>query len=240
MKHSAWKKRAATICGLGLVTLLCAACATTKAAATADESAEAPADAARINPVYVTNRKKILPLPTTAIEKPLDIMQHMSASFKGNSFSADCLVLADERQLFMAILNEFGTTVGSLVYGDEGVDFESAVFPKQLKAEYIVLDVQLCFYRVDMLQRALEKAGLRLEVRIADNVGASSTETRTVYDGKKKLIVIEKAAGVIRYENLLRGYSYTLEGAPGRTLSKADFLLGWAAFRCQPKFCIGG
>lgn len=193
---------------VGAVVLTFASCATAHGTALAAASTAGTG----LNPVYLTNKKRVTVLSPSAVERPVDVMQRITADFRGRAFSSDCLLVADEDQLFMAILNEFGTTMGELSYDGENTVFESSLFPPQLKAEYVVFDVQLCYYRADVLREALSAAGLRFVVGTSDG-DSSNTETRSVYDGKKEIIHIEKTADKIVYKNLLRGYSYTLAGA---------------------------
>ena len=199
------RRSAAVAAFVCIAALSFASCASTR---TASSAHSAPNAAESLNPVYVTNRKRVALLPPSAIGAPLDAVQHITADFRGQAFAADCLLVADERQLFMTVLNDFGTTLATLAYDSSGVSFESSVFPAQMKAEYVVFDVQLCFFRPDALMAALMAASLRMEV--ASERGA---EIRSVYDGRKEIIRIEKTAGRIVYQNLLRGYRYTLEGA---------------------------
>lgn len=202
MKANGYK---AFLCGLriGLRSALCVcavmlffSCASTRA------RVQMPAEQA----VYVTNEKKVALLPPDAIEQSVDAMQHIVAEFRGNTIASDTLLLADEHQIFMTILNSFGTTIGSLVYSDGAVSFESAVLPKSIRASYIVFDIQLCFYRPDALSNALSEAALRFACT-ADESGA---EIRTVYDGEKLLCRIEKHGATISVHNFERNYQYTL------------------------------
>jgi hypothetical protein len=101
--------------------------------------------------------------------------------------------------------------MGDLSYRAGSLSFSSPVFPSSFKAEYLVADFQFCFYRVDALKAALGR--LKLDVEIHDGLYGSK-EIRRIRDGKKVIIEIEKSmeAGVLRYTNFLRGYSYTLQG----------------------------
>ena len=186
--------------------VLLSSCASTAALPSPGTSPASEAGAFR--PVYLTDKKAVSLLPTSALASPIDAYQHLVADFRGRTFETDCLLLADQHQLFMTILNEFGSTLGSLVYTADELSFETSLFPKQIPAEYIVFDVQLCYYRLADLQQALSAAGLRLE----ETVG-SDGETRTVYDGRKELVCIEKSSGAITCTNFLRGYRYTLTRA---------------------------
>jgi len=140
----------------------------------------------------------------------VDSLQKMTANFgKDNSFDFDVYVISDSSQLSMTILNEFGTTMASLFYDGASLDFDSVIFPKQLKAEYIVADFQFCLYNVDDLKPALEKIGVNLEVT-SEPAGDEIAEVRTLSKKGKVISKITKTALSIKYENFLRGYSYIL------------------------------
>lgn len=162
------------------------------------------------SPVYVTNTSKYAILPTTSMNGTVDSLQKMTANFgKDNSFDFDVYVISDSSQLSMTILNEFGTTMASLFYDGLSLDFDSVIFPKELKAEYIVADFQFCLYNVDDLKPALEKIGVSLEVT-SEPAGDEIAEVRTLSKKGKVISKITKTALSIKYENFLRGYSYIL------------------------------
>ncbi len=163
---------------------------------------------AKLNPVFVTDKATFQLLPTAMREKDVDAVQHITAKFGAREFESDCLLIADGDVLSLTMLNEFGTTVGELNYNNDLVVFNTALFPSAVKAEYIVADVQFCLYRADALCAALEAIGLRFEVSATDG-----GETRVVFDGEREIIHIEKSADTIAYTNVLRGYSYLLQGA---------------------------
>ncbi|MCL1928067.1 MAG: DUF3261 domain-containing protein [Treponema sp.] len=153
--------------------------------------------------VYLTNRSKYLLLPSENIKNPMDMIQHISASYRSKNYFFNAWVKADKTGMDMTILNELGTSMGDLSYRDGIVSFSSSVFPASVKPEYIVADYQLCFYDDLPLRRALENCGLLLE---------STEVSRRVFQGKAVIIEIKKSSGVVQFVNHLRGYSYTLEG----------------------------
>ena len=162
------------------------------------------------SPVYVTNTSKYAILPTTSMSGTVDSLQKMTANFgKDNSFDFDVYVISDSSQLSMTILNEFGTTMASLFYDGLSLDFDSVIFPKELKAEYIVADFQFCLYNVDDLKPAIEKIGVNLEIT-SEPAGDEIAEVRTLSKKGKVISKITKTALSIKYENFLRGYSYIL------------------------------
>ena len=174
-------------------------------------------------PVYVTNTSKFGILPTTEMDAALDSVQRMTANFGEQTFECDVYVLSDSSQLSMTIFNEFGTTMASLFYDGAALDFDSAVFPKNLKAEYIVADFQFCLYQADSLKSALAKIGVDFEISLADGTDGTSNETRILSKKGKIISKITKTYGTnkktgreevksIYYENFLRAYSYLLTG----------------------------
>ena len=157
------------------------------------------------------------------MDKTLDGVQRMTAKFGKQAFDFNVYVISDASQLSMTILNEFGTTMGNLFYDGANLDFDSAVFPKNLKSEYIVADFQFCLYRVDDLKAALAKIGVDFESAIACGDDGITTETRILSKKGTQISKITKTYAKnpksdseilqsIQYENFLRGYGYTLVG----------------------------
>jgi len=152
---------------------------------------------------YLSDRSKFFLLPPAAIEKSMDMAQHISAVYNGQRFYFSSWVLADENRLDMSLFNELGAAMGELSYSEGVVSLSSAVLPKSIKPEYIVADFQLCFYDPDLLGMALKDCGLVLETQ---------NNRRCVFERKSLIIEIEKTSDAVKLVNHLRGYSYTLEG----------------------------
>lgn len=174
-------------------------------------------------PVYVTNSAKYAILSPSEMDGNMDAVQRMTASFGENEFECDVYVISDSEKLSMTILNEFGATLAELFYDGATLDFDSAVFPKNLNAEYIVADFQFCLYRADSVKAALEKIGVDFEISIACGEN-ETTETRVLSKNGKVISKITKKYGTssenaenllqyMKIENFLRGYSYILAEA---------------------------
>lgn len=158
------------------------------------------------SPVFITNTASFALLPPDCIQKNLDMIQRISGTYGKNQFDVNAWVKADKTEIVMELLNDMGNSLGTLNYSGGGVRFTSSFFPKNLKAEYIVADFQLCFYKVEALRSALGKLILKTEKDF------SETEKRFVYDNNNCIIEIEKNPDFIKYINHLRGYSYTIHG----------------------------
>ena len=152
---------------------------------------------------WLTDRSKFILLSPEGIENPLDMPQFVSASYGGRDYFFNAWVKADETGINMILINDLGANMGELSYRDGTVSFSSPVFPQSIGPEYIVADFQLCFYNTIALRRALADGGLSIE---------ETGTKRSILDGKKVIMEIEKDRRFVKLVNHLRGYSYTLEG----------------------------
>jgi hypothetical protein len=140
------------------------------------------------------------------------MLQQIAGSYGGQEFLMNAWVQADESGINMSFFNSLGAGLGELSYSEGALSFSSPVFPPSLKAEYIVADFQFCFYRVDVLSRALKASGLILSAGRDEAGDGEYREFRRIFRGSALIIEIEKTPLRIRYTNHLRGYAYTLEG----------------------------
>jgi len=160
-----------------------------------------------LSPVYVTNTKPVQLLPPQSMNGAESSLQLLNGDFGTQGFSLLVYFEADENGIFMTLLNDFGTDMGSLSYDGKSVSFQSAVFPKNMKAEYIVADIQNAYYKVEDLKANYKAAGLVFEV-----VEEDGKIIRRIKNGKKVVEEITISGNSIRIQNVLRGYEYKLTG----------------------------
>jgi hypothetical protein len=139
--------------------------------------------------------------------------QQITGSYGNQEWVMEAWVQADGARINMTLFNSFGGTLGDLSFQDQEIHFTSGVLPGSLKPEYILADFQFCFYKPEALAAALEDAGLTLVTERQAAEDGGRRETRAIFDGKKRIIDIEKTPSLVAYTNYLRGYAYTLEGA---------------------------
>lgn len=176
-----------------------------------------------LSPVYVTNKKSIGLLPTNAMEGSLENFQKLTGSFGIQSFSLLVYFIANEESLFLSLFNDFGTDMGNLSYNGKSVVFETNVFPKNMKSEYIILDIQNAYYKVEELKKKYDEVGLIFEVKEFDEkIVHSSNDNenpiksiRKIKDGNKLIEEITIYENSIIIQNVLRGYKYELTGEEG-------------------------
>ena len=165
--------------------------------------ASKPAEAKSGLFVNLTNKSKFFLLAPHDIEKPMDMAQQISASYKKYNLSIISWVAADETKIEMSAFNEMGTTMGELLFREGIIDLKSSVIPKVFKPEYIVADYQLCFYKTLPLRLALEKSGLTLMI---------NENNRRIYEKNKLIIEILKNDNSVTLINHLRGYTFAITG----------------------------
>ena len=149
------------------------------------------------------------------IENKIDALQLLNGKFGENEFVMQALLQADEKGIFLSLFNDFGVGMGNLTYDGITAKFDSKIFPNNLKAEYIVADLQFAYYKVPAINETLKSIGMYMEV--SENDGS---QVRTICSNSilpmmnsKTIEVITKKSGSIKIENMLRGYEYNLQEA---------------------------
>lgn len=227
--------RAGPLSGAFLCTalLLCASCASSpdgnrssagrKRHSRQDRTAASPA-------VYITDSKTVSLLPPECMEGSLNTLQLFTGSYGTQRFSFQAYTRADAEGLSMTLLNEMGITVATLSYTKDGTNFQSAYMPSSIRAEYMLLDFQNCYYDADALRDHYAANGLRFECwqeggreyrRIYDGSDSGtrgsrqdgSAETAEVPEVPIEEIIREKPGqqgASVRVVNKLRSYRYEL------------------------------
>ena len=167
-----------------------------------------------LSKVYVTNTKQINLLPPEDIADELDDLMLFKGDFNGLSINLPALVQADSQGIYITLLNDFGTDMGSISYDGFSAQADMAILPSKLKIEYIINDFQNAFYKEEKLRQNLKASKLDFKVLKAGegDVGSElgKEEIRQVYSGNKLIeeITINSQGAAIK--NLLRGYSFSL------------------------------
>lgn len=157
--------------------------------------------------VHLTDTNVVQLLPTSAADKNIEMLQRLEADYGGKTFQMDAFLILNQDQINVTLMNSFGTTMGTLLYTSSALEFDSSLFPGNIKAAYIIFDFQLCFYSEQALRQELEGAGLELRTRQVEG-----RAVRDVYKGSELLVSIVQDDHSIRLENRHRGYAYTIYG----------------------------
>lgn len=139
------------------------------------------------------------------MEGSQDNVQLLNGSFGEQTFGLIVYLQADSNGIFMSLLNDFGTDMGSLSYDGRQVDFQSSVFPANLKAEYILLDIQNAYYKKQNLEKLYNDVGLNFEEVVRNN-----KSVRRIMNKDKVIEEITITENFIKITNVLRGYEYNL------------------------------
>ena len=177
----------------------------------ADAASNDAAGSAPLNKVYVTNTKKVPLLAPDALQGPRDCYEYFTGTFGEKTFASLCYLNADEDGISVVLMNEFGMEMGTLVYDGKSAALNSSLFPKKLKSEYILLDLQNVLYDAEKLSAHYKNYGLDFSEKVLED-GTVLRELKN----KKKLIekitvtLNKEGARLTRIENLLRGYVFEL------------------------------
>lgn len=155
----------------------------------------------KLNKVYVTNTTPVSLLAPSSIKTQIDQMQYFEGNFGKNSFSSMLYLQADSKEIQILMLNEMGIEIGSLFYDGICCTMESSFFPKNLKAEYIILDLQNTYADIQELKKHYKNYGLDF---------AQNEKTRTLSKNGTLIEQITEQDNKITIENHLRGYTYRL------------------------------
>lgn len=180
---------------LALSLLLCvfASCATAGRNVTGEAS------------VFVTDSKSVSVLPAQCMDGNLDELQLFTGSFGEQTFSSLAYILADQKGIDITLLNEMGMDMGKLSFDGKNLSFLSPYFPKDVRADYIVLDIQNAYYDVSALKKQYDASGLAFSFELAEG-----KELRRVLDGGTLVEEIVKDGRAVTITNFLRGYRYEL------------------------------
>ncbi len=158
-----------------------------------------------LNPVYVTNTNKVSLMPVNAIKDSVENYQMFEGRFADSSFSSLLYLCADNTRIDVLMLNEFGLEMGCISYDGITAELNSSVFPKNLKCEYIILDLQNVYADSVLLKNHYENAGLLFEEMFMN-------EKKYRYIKKKNTVIEEIIISKeqILIKNFLRNYEYKL------------------------------
>ena len=159
-------------------------------------------------PVHVTNARVVDLLPPEDMVSPIDALYMFTASFGTSSFYMQAFIQANEGGIFINLLNDFGSDMGTLTYTGNELSLASSVLPASLKAQYIVADIQFAYYDADAVAESLRRAGLDFIVTKDDGM-----ELRRIMNGKKCIEEISITSSSVSIINHLRGYEYHLTEA---------------------------
>lgn len=179
--------------------------------------------------VYITNSKKIKLLKNSEFQGNFDKIQMISGNFGTQNFEFLGNLQIDSNSLSLTILSPMGTDLGAIYFDEKGIVLDSAYFPQNLKAEYIICDIQSAYFPAESLRENFRKAGLSFTeeiMNLSKNEENVKTDDKTpqnsknfieknqiirkIYDKNKIIEEIVISQNEIRISNKLRNYEYIL------------------------------
>jgi hypothetical protein len=151
--------------------------------------------------VYVSSGVRARLLPPSAFKGELSEVQEMRFIYGGAERTTTGVVKISPSGLRVIVLAGM-VRILTLNYTSTGIecDVSPLLSAFKIEPEYLIFDVQLIYFPVDAINRALPK-------------GMSFREegtTRVLYLGEKKVASIAKEGGAIEFTNFERSYSYRI------------------------------
>ena len=183
--------------------------------------------------VYITNSKKVKLLKNSEFQGNFDRIQMISGNFGTQTFVFLGNLQIDSNSLSLTVLSPMGTDLGAIYFDENGVLLDSAYFPQNLKAEYIICDIQNAYFPAESLSKNFQKAGLTFTEEFTgkndeivkngefhqknDEISQNSANfieksqiIRKIYDKNKIIEEIVISQNEIIIKNKLRNYEYIL------------------------------
>lgn len=156
--------------------------------------------------VFVTNTKpvKLLP-PESFAGEPVDSLYAFELTFSDTTLSCLSWVTVSSSEIFLSAFNDMGISMGEISYTGNDLLYESTFLPENLKAEYVIADIQNIFYEYGVLEQNYGKKGLD----VVDERDDADT-VRNIYSGNDLIESITFTDDSIYLKNYLRGYEYVL------------------------------
>lgn len=176
-----------------------------------------------LNKVFVTNTNRVDILPTNSITSEIDEYYLFEGTFGDKKFNATLNIQADSNGIDILILNDFGVEMGSISYDGMNATMNCNLFPKKIKPEYILLDLQNVFADFEVLKNHYQKYNLDFE-EITERCLPFPAEInepqyfvvdRILSKKERNIEIIENNTNsrTVTIKNLLRDYEYKLTKA---------------------------
>lgn len=159
-------------------------------------------------PVYYTDDTFVHLLDISGNRISMDAPQHIDGRYGEKEFSMDAWMRVNDSLLSLVLFSSFGNTLAEVTYTRDSIQFNSTVMDMgKIKAEYIVADIQLCYYDMAVLKPHFESYGFTLTETTDEG-----TIIRKLSKGNTDILTIRKTGNTIELNNSLRHYSYTVTG----------------------------
>lgn len=136
--------------------------------------------------------------------------QNMTGYYGERKFSAESWMLIDSLSIRLMLFGAMGNTIAEVAYTKDSICFESRWMDAQkVKPEYILADVQFCYYPAEVLKENFRSAKLEFsETRENERI------VRTLSENGRVILRMEKVGNRISLKNELRNYGYQIESIP--------------------------
>lgn len=157
--------------------------------------------------VYYSDSRYVHLLSPESFQNSVEEKQHIAATYGERKFSAESWMLLNDSLVHLMVFSPVGSVIAEIVYTEDSLFMESRWMDAQkVKPEYVVADIQFCYYPANALKENFRAAGLEF-----DESAEGNATVRTLSENGELLMKMERLDGVLSLENFLRHYSYRME-----------------------------
>lgn len=156
--------------------------------------------------VYLTNKHYISLLPTNNFNDDQLITQIITGRYSSNRYSVQAFLSLKPTEISVTAMTPMGNTLYDLTYNSKGITYNALMNIGSKGSAYLIYDIQLCYYPLETIKKSIEDAGLTFSYSILEDGWK-----REIIDGSKTILTITRKSNIIKYNNILRDYSYTIE-----------------------------
>ena len=161
-----------------------------------------------VEPVYYTDDSFVHLLDISGSGFSMDAPQHIDGRYGEKEFSMDAWMRMNDSLLSVVLFSSFGNTLAEITCSRDSIRFNSTLMDMgKIKAEYIIADIQLCYFDMAVLKPHFESYGFTLT-----ETTEGDTTVRKLSKGSTDILTIRKNGNTIELANSLRNYSYTVTG----------------------------
>lgn len=158
------------------------------------------------NMVFLTNQHRVSVLPTSFCDFESIITQIITGRYSDHEYVMQTFLSLNPYEVSVTAMTPMGNTVYDLTYNDSGIEYNALMDIGRTGSAYMVLDIQLCYYPVDVIKTLIEDVHLTFIYEVRENGWK-----REIIDGDKTVLTIIRDGNKLDYNNVLRDYSYVIE-----------------------------
>ena len=155
--------------------------------------------------VYLSDSGFVTPLPPEQLGTVVERLQEIHGQYGDKKYVMQAYLLLDREKISVSAFTPTGNRIYDLMYTGGSISLDAvAGFPER-SAVYMVVDIQLCYYPEQIVNKMLQETGLVMET-----VQVENGWVRRIFDQGDLIIEIRRSGLKLEYKNYLRRYEVSI------------------------------